>query len=699
MNLDIYTILVILGLALLSSGLFYVAYVRISSRSNQRLFDNLTDGLCDNSHQPVAITDASGHFLKVNSHLEKLFEYRKNELVGKPVSKLLMPERTTNERNQSYFVAYDKGTETTITTLNGRTKTGNLLLLEVDNKPLSHVKGECRILRLTHSVELPKVNSPRDPEHLIEYAYYDFAPFIFLALDLNGNIVKINQCGLDTLSTTTEEILHKNWFEHFLPKAYRKDFIKQFRQCVETRNENVFQSVICDSKDCEKIIQWKCGIIDMDSRLDLVLFTGEDITFREKQRKELISSVETLNALKAQLEEKVIERTTDLESINVNLELQIEERKAIEQKLITSQALYREIAHNFPNGLIAVLDKAMNFVFVDGQELVNFNVTSDEIFANRVFNSDLKLFPENTRKALKGAFEGQKITLEITLDPFVYNVVAVPLADYRSVINEVLVVMHNITESKRLEESLYRTIDQEKKLNDLKSRFVTMASHEFRTPLSTILSSVFLMESYTGALYEEKKHIHIQRIKRTVNTLTETLNDFLRLGKLEEGNVEMILSETDIEEAAKEAVSNLQSVARPGQIIQYNHSGSHLKLFIDKVIVRSIFTNLVSNSIKYSHEGDQIFLSTHLSTQELVITVKDQGIGIAPEEAKHIFQRFFRALNASNIEGTGLGLHIVKKYIELMDGSIDFASGSDGTIFTIKIPLLLTQDKKRLMLT
>jgi signal transduction histidine kinase len=316
-----------------------------------------------------------------------------------------------------------------------------------------------------------------------------------------------------------------------------------------------------------------------------------------------------------------------------------------------------------------------------------------------VFNGDPKLIPENAQKTLQGAFEGKKISMEITIDQYIYKAVAVPLSDLRNAINEVLVVMHNITESKRLEESLYRTIDQEKKLNDLKSRFVSMASHEFRTPLSTILSSLFLMESYTGALYEEKKHIHIKRIKRTVNALTETLNDFLRLGKLEEGNIEMILSETDIQEETKETLSDLQSVARPGQTIRYEHSGCPFKLFIDKVILRSILTNLLSNAIKYSHEGGEIFLSTYLSQHELIITITDQGIGIAPEETEHIFQRFFRALNASNIEGTGLGLHIVKKYVELMNGTIDFSSGKDGTTFTIKIPLLLTRDKKRLILT
>ena len=121
-----------------------------------------------------------------------------------------------------------------------------------------------------------------------------------------------------------------------------------------------------------------------------------------------------------------------------------------------------------------------------------------------------------------------------------------------------------------------------------------------------------------------------------------------------------------------------------------------MNVLLDKTILRSIFINLLSNAVKYSPENSEIVVQTVLTNERMIIKVCDQGIGIAPEEREHIFQRFFRALNALNIEGTGLGLHIVKKYVELMHGTVDFTSGERGTTFTVDIPLRRAEDSMRL---
>ncbi|RFM31773.1 PAS domain-containing sensor histidine kinase [Chitinophaga silvisoli] len=231
--------------------------------------------------------------------------------------------------------------------------------------------------------------------------------------------------------------------------------------------------------------------------------------------------------------------------------------------------------------------------------------------------------------------------------------------------------------------ALSEMLEKEKGLNELKSRFVTMASHEFRTPLSTILSSIFLIAKYETTEEQPKRYKHIERIKSAVNMLTDILNDFLSVGKIEEGAIQVRFSEFDIQAHIENILSELVGLLRPGQEIEYKHTG-HTILTLDPVLLKHITINLVSNAIKFSPSGKPILLTTSFVDGELVLSVKDQGLGISYEDQEHLFERFFRGENVSNIQGTGLGLHIVAKYTELMNGRIECISELEkGTEFRI----------------
>jgi signal transduction histidine kinase len=222
-------------------------------------------------------------------------------------------------------------------------------------------------------------------------------------------------------------------------------------------------------------------------------------------------------------------------------------------------------------------------------------------------------------------------------------------------------------------------------LNELKSRFITTASHEFRTPLSTILSSVALIQKYTTSEDQEKREKHILKIKNAVSGLTEILNDFLSLGKLEEGKMSAKPAEHDVFNLIKEVVSDINSIVRSGQIITFN-SGSHF-MMIDRQLLRNVMFNLLSNAIKFSPEGAEIDVHVKVEDREVVIAVKDRGIGISEADMKNLFGRFFRGANAVAIPGTGLGLNIVTKYLELMKGTISCKSELNvGSTFYIHLP-------------
>ena len=243
----------------------------------------------------------------------------------------------------------------------------------------------------------------------------------------------------------------------------------------------------------------------------------------------------------------------------------------------------------------------------------------------------------------------------------------------------------------RLEQSqaeLSEALDKEKQLNEIKSRFVSMASHEFRTPLSTVLSSASLLGKYTTAEDQDKRSRHIEKIKNSVKQLNDILEDFLSLGKLDEGKVESHFSEFGLKEFLTEITEEMKGLLKKGQHIELAYIDGATSVYSDKKLFKNVMINLVTNAIKFSNEDSQITITANVNADKAVISVKDQGIGIAEEDLEHLFSSFFRGANAINIQGTGLGLHIVKRYLDLMGGTVEINSQlGNGTTFIITIPI------------
>ena len=241
----------------------------------------------------------------------------------------------------------------------------------------------------------------------------------------------------------------------------------------------------------------------------------------------------------------------------------------------------------------------------------------------------------------------------------------------------------------RLEQSqteLSEALDKERQLNEIKSRFLSMASHEFRTPLSTVLSSASLLAKYASSDEQEKRIRHIDKIKSSVKHLNDILEDFLSLGKLDEGKVEGHPVEFDLKEFVSETADEMKGLLKKGQQITTQYRGIN-SIESDKKLLKNVIINLITNAIKFSEEGKKITINTVLNTDQAVISVKDEGIGIAEDDLDHLFSSFFRGGNALNIQGTGLGLHIVKRYMDLIGGEVEVKSElGQGTTVTINIP-------------
>jgi signal transduction histidine kinase len=214
-----------------------------------------------------------------------------------------------------------------------------------------------------------------------------------------------------------------------------------------------------------------------------------------------------------------------------------------------------------------------------------------------------------------------------------------------------------------------------------------MASHEFRTPLSTVLSSASLAMKYTTTEDQDKRVRHLEKIKSSVKHLNDILEDFLSLGKLDEGKVLSHSSEFDMEEFITELIDEIKGLLKKDQQIQLTYKGNK-NVFSDKKLLKNILVNLVTNAIKFSDEDGSIKIAADINESIGHISVADHGIGIPKEDLEHMFSSFYRGANALNIQGTGLGLHIVKRFIDLMDGQVEIESNlGSGTTVTITIPV------------
>jgi signal transduction histidine kinase len=201
------------------------------------------------------------------------------------------------------------------------------------------------------------------------------------------------------------------------------------------------------------------------------------------------------------------------------------------------------------------------------------------------------------------------------------------------------------------------------------------------------MSSASLIQQHRDKKDFEKVDKHVLRIKSSVNHLTQILNDFLSLGKLEEGKVDIKIETIEIGSFLGEISEEVQSFLKDGQELIVNCPLELDHLESDSRILRNIMFNLISNASKYSEPGKAISIDCKQKEGQMLFSIKDNGIGIPKEDQKHLFDRFYRASNAGQIQGTGLGLNIVKRYVELLGGDISFHSDyGKGSTFYISIP-------------
>ncbi len=434
---------------------------------------------------------------------------------------------------------------------------------------------------------------------------------------------------------------------------------------------------------------------------DFAILFVNDITLRKKGKEEV-------SQINSQLEIKVKERTDELDLTIARLEEQIRETEKTKarleegtqfQKAVLDSSMAMIIATD-RNGIITLFNKAAEdllgykadeiigkcdpTLFHDSEQIRKRALKYSEEL-NREISQEFEVFVAKSRDDIPNRNEWIYIKKDGTRFPVSLSVTA-----FRNNQNELtgfMGVAMDISETKRSEEKLKKALAVETELNEMKSRFVSIASHEFRTPLSTILSSTYLLQKYFKTEEQPKREKHIGRVISSVSLLTGMLDDLLNVGKIEEGKVLPKFSHFNIKENIEGAINEIRHIRQKGQQIIYKHTGKK-QVWLDPSMLTHIVINLLSNAIKFSRENSCITVETNITGLFLQLTVKDNGIGISKEDQPHLFELFFRSNHSAHIQGTGLGLYIVRKYTELLNGKITCKSEpGKGTRFLIRIQM------------
>ncbi len=280
---------------------------------------------------------------------------------------------------------------------------------------------------------------------------------------------------------------------------------------------------------------------------------------------------------------------------------------------------------------------------------------------------------------------GQIVTVDFSLKPV------------KNETGQVLLLIaeaRDISDRKRAEAEILKALAREKELSELRAKFVTMVSHEFRTPLTTIQFSAGLLQDYSSQWPQDKKSTHFVRIQLAIKRMTELLEDILVIGKIEANTLQFQPVSLNLEKFCRQLIEEQQLNDSNQHPIAFKYEGDNCNAQMDEKLLRQILGNLLSNALKYSLPGTSVDLHVNNQNGEVIFQIKDRGIGIPQADQKRILETFYRATNVGHISGTGLGLAIVKRAVELHKGKIAINSKEGiGTTFTITLPLVSNPDQ------
>ncbi|WP_117883100.1 PAS domain S-box protein [Aureibaculum luteum] len=622
-------------------------------QQNQDIFSILSEAISE----CIIIIDNDQKIVSTNSSTNKVFGYPSTELIGKSLEKLI-PKKYHKIQKVLFKKFIKKGEKRQISDsieLYGLQKNGAVFPIQIGLNPFT-VYGKTYIMVLLIDITERKEN---ERNLLLKSEALQSAANGIVITDASQDdnpIIYCNSAFIRLTGYSESEILNKNC--RFLQTDDRdQENLKQIRIAIK------------EGKSCKVILR--------NYKKDGTLFWNDLSVTPIKSNRGIVTHF-------------------------IGIQNDITQRMYAEQELKHWASIFDESLNE-----IFIFDKgSLKFLNVNRGAQKNIGYTLEEL--KELTPLDLK--PEITESDFRTMIapllnkEKEKIEFEAVhqrKDGSTYPI-EVHLQISSSEDQELLVaIILDITERKNYTEKLENTVEKrtaqlkialtkEKELNELKTKFLSLVSHEFKTPLSGILTSTILLEKYKLTAQQEKRDKHLNIITSKVHYLNNILNDFLSIERLELGKVTYKFTDFNLSKVVNEVVYNANMLLKGGQRINISQNSDEFNLHQDERILELILSNLIYNAIKYSPENTDINLEVSECEKNLVLKVVDYGIGIPINDQKHIFNRYFRAENVLNNHGTGIGLNIIKAHLENLGGTINFKSEeNNGSTFTVALPKII----------
>lgn len=498
------------------------------------------------------------------------------------------------------------------------------------------------------------------------------------------SIVEANTAALTLIGSSQEDVLHKN--------------IDRFLQFIDNEYIESNQSLVVREAALIKYdgvilpLMRSSTIVNLDGR-EYVVESFIDIS----ERKEF---EEKLHRVNLSLDEQVKKRTKELEKIVSRLEAEISERNKIQQALFDSENMLSLIFDTVGIGL-CLSDNGGDIIRINKEFGNIFDINETHYNQNSLLQmiqyqiQNVKGWENLTIESFYDTVNGTTVEIQTPVKKKFIFITTSRLMREDNTIYYVTTVT-DITVQKEAEADILKLLVKEKELHDLKTNFISMISHEFRTPLTTILSYAQLLKKYRQQWSDEQHELYLDNIEIGVKRMTNLLNDALLIGQSQSGFLMFNPQECDVNKLVEDVIHDLIASYDFKREIQYSVDMIQKNVVIDEKLMRQVLYNLVSNSLKYSFADTVVEVKVSLISNQLHVVVKDKGIGIPEKylQEGRIFEAFVRADNVGNVSGTGLGMAIIKNAVDLQNGTIHIESTQNiGTKISVTIPITMKVQK------
>ena len=612
----------------------------------RRMFDNLVqndsnlNSFFNTIDDMLFVLDSESNIIKINDSVKNKLKYSEEELLGTSVLNVHIPEG--REDAQRIVMEMLSG-QTDSCSVPLISQTGEVIKVETKVK-LGKWNNQDVIFGISRDISRRlKIEEALSETESQTKAMLDLIPDLIFIMSKDGVYLDYHAPASAGLYVPPSEFLGKN-IKTIFHKELADKFIELFKISAST-GEMTFHDYYLDDKTTGKRNYFEARILAYGDE-SKVLTIIRDIT----------------------------------------------ERKNNEKRLEESERKYRYLAENTQDIIsLHTLDGTYEFISPSVKTILGYNdreiigkkpsdiMAEDEAAKYRKYSSEelYKSNPNNIYEIRYKHKNGSLVWLEVALSQ-------IKNSEGKTI--KILSASRDITLRKKAEEEISATLEKEKKLNELKSNFISTTSHEFRTPLAAILSSTELLEFYSAKWTEEKKQNHYNKIKVSVNNMTALLNDILSFNKSESGNITFNRTETNVKVLCSDIIEEFKNRIQAHFNVEYKYLSDNAIHNLDSKLIKQAVDNLLNNAAKYSGEGRNISLIVKDEQEGLSFYVYDEGIGIHESDKDKLFEAFFRGRNAALIKGTGIGLPLVKRIAELHNGSIIFENNKPkGTVFKMTI--------------